>query len=1624
MPAARHNCTSLKTVEEKGACLLRNAIISRFDAKESILTFFQEMPQSYLFDEREFPPDELYLKSSGLTSNDFHVPLSPTTIPIFMAGRASGWWNGVAGMGHMTSQLGVALPKKSYAVYYGAWFWSTILHKTTYNDDGFPVIKEALSEQELDFLFWNDSSVRDGWNAITEGKPEVKNYKEFIALLMIKSPSTWENMPYYDEYFAPNASYSFDYFDEAMYNTIKETINRDGGYIKEINNLLTWNTAATQRNNRLDGDKIMTITPFQQNYASDGYQASPAIKNRFKEILTPTATLPPGMEVPTVNSMVEERKVEQWNGFLEKINDYTLGNISKLSGLQWEALTGAGGTTLNNPLPGYLNSNEGSWLTWSFFNIKSQGNPTMMGFVLKFYIKFIDKVFEDAQDIDRFNNDTTIEEKWNAVLNDSDLDGGYGWQDTAIFIIYQNQENISRLAFWQTLQNVDKNPKIKGAKLSAADFQQILEDTEKANLTNKQVSPPSDMPEEPAITKEQIEGRQRFFKQCALLLNTNLLKQKFRKQTAIDARTRKKPFGGRLYMMETGEEEDQLMNDLITGNSVKNFFEVTPAEVSGMLPLLRIYRVRENGTGELEETEFVFPMTSNIDRNPSGGWDKPSQSFLDNPFDKGSGVGLKEFSFDFNGTNPATARKDITAKITLYFQSFGDLVLNRKSPGGKSYKFVDLIIQPDFNNTNEDRAPVHPDQYDPAFYRIRADVGYQKQSVPLSLKTAVEVTNNSYYLNALDHDIKVNPDGSIILTIDYRAYAEEALKSNNFDALATPKMITHRKKNLKILKEMISSGKCTSEQIQEFKLAVSAQDFYIRKQALSSIMRRLRKKHKVYKCRIKKRNVDSFRKLGYFRDGAQLVTVDNPRTELLTAQQAAAEESTVDTSNIGGTLTRENYNDPSDTIIQYFYFGDLVDTICDSMYKEDDQDSPVYGMKNIKILLGSFEFDPYGSNQKNPGRLNIGEIPISTEYFALWFKENITSKGNMRQAFPIVLFLRNLVNKLIETSLLEVCINRNVKNTLEFITSVIPAVSNNGRDPLNTHVGPNKVLLNTKDLKSKGVLPLAKDPPRSINDYYNYIALFAKGSNLFANRSGDYIDDSADGLFHIGIGSNRGIVKSVSFSKTNIAFSREARFQQNGIDGLLQLSNSYVVTIEMFGNTIFYPGMTVYVNPYGIGGTDLGVPWNVSSVAHKLGLGGYHTVTSVKTSITPGKYKTTIEAQWYWAGAPQVGAINRDGHTNIKNKPKSISKTQSPANKKWCNAKIAAAETDVERLRLESNYDSITVPLIPPIPPPPEFAPDLVTSHVRFEEAREGTNYNLVLTSDDGKDVVVLIFNSIESDGGGLNYVNTDIAQTVATYKKDGDMGIITVEKEGEHKGKEFKYPEGDDIETATLAIQAGIEEAEEHRKAVKQAADDAEAERLRLEAEAIAMSAAAEKRNKINEINAEIQSLIPDCQDRDDEDACFAIAELQAELAELTGEDPSDLVMPENIISDSVMQWMEKVNKLFVEWDGEKTMWVPSLRTYWVTPDDPELYKKGVLFVNAGYGNQYVLTYVDVDWRYLYTKEDGPQQSPIYEDGDTPTNDDAGRGLWFQLPTNKFQTWADVPDNYADAWELKNAEI
>ena len=236
-------------------------------------------------------------------------------------------------------------------------------------------------------------------------------------------------------------------------------------------------------------------------------------------------------------------------------------------------------------------------------------------------------------------------------------------------------------------------------------------------------------------------------------------------------------------------------------------------------------------------------------------------------------------------------------------------------------------------------------------------------------------------------------------------------------------------------------------------------------------------------------------------------------------------------------------------------------------------------------------------------------------------------------------------NHLVNNALLEACVNRNVDKAIRFQTGQVSALSSNGLDPLGSLINANRSFkaIDTDRMRNLGKLPLNGDVEGSsdIKNFYHYIVLSCNGSALTYAGEGNYEEDIKAGRFHVEIGSNRGIVKTVNFAKTDMQYLREARFFRNGIDGLLQLSSVYTATVEMFGNTLFYPGMDLWINPYGFGGTHLGRPSQgdptrkgVSnrSLANILGIGGYHTITGVSTTLTPQSFKTSIKSQHYYSG--------------------------------------------------------------------------------------------------------------------------------------------------------------------------------------------------------------------------------------------------------------------------------------------------------------------------------------------------------------------------------------------------------
>jgi hypothetical protein len=143
----------------------------------------------------------------------------------------------------------------------------------------------------------------------------------------------------------------------------------------------------------------------------------------------------------------------------------------------------------------------------------------------------------------------------------------------------------------------------------------------------------------------------------------------------------------------------------------------------------------------------------------------------------------------------------------------------------------------------------------------------------------------------------------------------------------------------------------------------------------------------------------------------------------------------------------------------------------------------------------------------------------------------------------------------------------------------------------------------------------------------NYFVL--KSTNFTVQSAGGVPDENEDinrGIYHITIGADKGILKSVNFRRDEIQGRREGRIVRAGALNFSALREKYDVTITTFGAPFFFPGMYFYLNPSMVG---LGFPDQENSAAQILGIGGYYFINKVSNRISgDGNFETTIEASW------------------------------------------------------------------------------------------------------------------------------------------------------------------------------------------------------------------------------------------------------------------------------------------------------------------------------------------------------------------------------------------------------------
>ena len=309
-------------------------------------------------------------------------------------------------------------------------------------------------------------------------------------------------------------------------------------------------------------------------------------------------------------------------------------------------------------------------------------------------------------------------------------------------------------------------------------------------------------------------------------------------------------------------------------------------------------------------------------------------------------------------------------------------------------------------------------------------------------------------------------------------------------------------------------------------------------------------------------------------------------------------------------------------------------------------------VSNVKVLLGPI------SVVTKTGRMysvNIADIPISLNTFEAWFKRNITEQD--RDGYPLLTFIRDIIQEAVVDVLKADCFQGTIQQQINLKTGIVSIpMSEDGKSPIEVRIDqeggvpdantdgeqslPDPAMGGWKysDTAFANQLDLGTITPSKplyqgdvwakSDEMFHYLYIYGESQAGAVDMKGDFVEDFNRGIYHMLMGAEKGLVKSINFSKTDQPYLREARFEADALNPLAELSAVYKANVKLVGNTMFYPGQYVFINMQPVG-RDLGHPATDGTPANQLGLGGYHLITKVTNEITSdNQFETNIDCLW------------------------------------------------------------------------------------------------------------------------------------------------------------------------------------------------------------------------------------------------------------------------------------------------------------------------------------------------------------------------------------------------------------
>jgi len=701
-----------------------------------------------------------------------------------------------------------------------------------------------------------------------------------------------------------------------------------------------------------------------------------------------------------------------------------------------------------------------------------------------------------------------------------------------------------------------------------------------------------------------------------------------------------------------GSYQPEVLMSLLASSrqsNFKHFLDLEPYKITALVPEIKLFKIDRDAY-----KPFYFPIKV----------DKANKETI---LSRGTlGIsGIKSFNMSFVGTDFFTADKIIACELSIYTDNLDNLFA---APPAGHARLVDLfaILKKKKQKMKEgvDREVNSEEVRTPSNNEVVASIGY---ALPLAAEklfnkleiSAIEESRFTLRMNYNKHDISVGQDGTATINISFNSRldslgadsffdlmqngtdladltairADMSKASDITDSIAKKKKMKELQRKISVANriqfrkylEFLDSEDPKTTHLYDHPVRLVDMEMYQsfdRESVTSSLGAKLGKEKQQIDKDIEAVNADPAGKAG--APGSAAAEMIRRRSKEFKSKIASLEAKKKlkeqEILEIHSLRKRSKQ-------ISWVYFGDLLESVIHNLVKNLDIASVVLRskglpdkekkarhavlakarkqLKSFKILLS--DIDVKIANFKSR-RINLADVPISLEVYQQFVFEKV--EQTHRRSYTLRTFLDDCVNVLLPKALS----HHKYRDAPDLDVSI----------NLKSHIACGENLSKLKadiPLKEMPRFLFAK-PGKKKSDETDYFIIYSEADRKSTlSRSGDKNKDSKDGIYHLHLGKNKGLLKTIEFTMYDIEYRKESLMLES-VSIYDQLKMPYKASITMFGNNLFFPGSMVYINPSSIG---FGDPRNTRSSASRLGIGGYYQIISVRTDLTGQSMTTVLE---------------------------------------------------------------------------------------------------------------------------------------------------------------------------------------------------------------------------------------------------------------------------------------------------------------------------------------------------------------------------------------------------------------